>query len=828
MIQVTHKKVPLRRRTAAETKKHEAKRRFVEDIEKVWYETEETPGIQKTDETSEIAKEDVKQHKSIICSIYRTKADVKFSVWLSKKLSYLNIKSCLYKPRTAADHPPFVLIISVSSLADRYVRDLLRNIILAKNGTSIYLPILYDAKEIFTKMTGVSLQVAQEKNPSLLIDFNMDIDNGVNKLAEFISERFLFFEAAAAVHRCVLDPLRSRKWKPIDNPWVESYPEITKEIFSIAIIPQQSSSTELKDYIVSPKQCPLYISDRLPIGSLPSRSYELKLRRQFWDELSPRLVFIKGDKGCGKSTFINYYLRSFCPNDLATKEKFLQKLLIFVDCSLFNKIRFFEEKFYSKARDSIVYACALRNIPVNKELFAHSGLDQNCLDKSWVLSALRYLSNRPFDGPNGKKGPELQYIVLLLDNIDQADMKVQQAAIDVVRDWLSPRSGVNLWRVLIPIWPSTLSNLNFILDGHSPDYECFELPPVAAQALFERRIRYARYRIHRDDILRGRLRRNTIDYLYLITSLNYFKETPSFFPFLEKLTNGNIRTQLQLLHGMLSGMNMYEFYTSRKMHLSGRTYISKYCCDDALICANFSSHSRYHSRILNIYNVVDVNQSFTDLLIGPHILFLLKHGVNIKNDLLTSLKKLGYDRDLVVKALEFLEKFGVFSWVSSRSSGEYSGLEPSRGVIDSYEKFIAEPVYLDNMAVVSSVTSERAKEMAQTVSYNKGQITIRVRTAIKFIEQIRSDEREFCMVERFSSKKRKAFTDDLSELRLPCLWKMAAINYKERMLFLYEGYQNMDYLVDAPGVNHGWLESVLTEPIFNDAQHVSDFLEPIK
>src|SRR4051794_25870121 len=94
-----------------------------------------------------------------------------------------------------------------------------------------------------------------------------------------------------------------------------------------------------------PKNAPLYISSRcnpqltkaestiqsqLQVRSasgilLDNEYFENEMDQIFWGTNFSRYLYIVGDPGSGKSTFLDYYLRCFCPNAEIPPRDFTKK-----------------------------------------------------------------------------------------------------------------------------------------------------------------------------------------------------------------------------------------------------------------------------------------------------------------------------------------------------------------------------------------------------------------------------------------------------------------------------------------------------------------------
>lgn len=136
--------------------------------------------------------------------------------------------------------------------------------------------------------------------------------------------------------------------------------------------------------------------DEPPIVTAPPANsrkylYERQFDSLFWNK-SQHVLFVVGDPGCGKSTFIKFYLYGYCPNrhrdnwtdptdpvDPTRADEFKRKLTIHVDYQLRNEIGAIHQEFYRQARQTIAakYRERIRELSPGQEL-SEAELNHGC------------------------------------------------------------------------------------------------------------------------------------------------------------------------------------------------------------------------------------------------------------------------------------------------------------------------------------------------------------------------------------------------------------------------------------------------------------------
>jgi hypothetical protein len=132
---------------------------------------------------------------------------------------------------------------------------------------------------------------------------------------------------------------------------------------------------------------------------------------------------------------------------------FEEKLIISINCEGLESEEGIEHKFWKRSYQTIKDSTE----PL------HLGLDFDRIESSPSFrqrteDALEQLSKSLAEVP-ASRHCRFRYIVLVIDNLDRSPIIVQKAALSAVRDWMEFRSGITLWQIYIPLWPSTLDTL---------------------------------------------------------------------------------------------------------------------------------------------------------------------------------------------------------------------------------------------------------------------------------------------------------------------------------------------------------------------------------
>lgn len=618
---------------------------------------------------------------------------------------------------------------------------------------------------------------------------------------------------------------RSNKMK---NPIAAGFDNPYKDAFRHTILPQPTS----KKYTFKKKEAQLYLGNRewlvkeKFVSKDNSRRYEEYLDSLFWTppkriEEHRHVIFLLGQRGCGKSTLIDYYLRCYCPSGRIGKKYYDQKIVISVDVKNVPTTQEFDKIFYKSTFNQIQTIC--KNRKIKCDLTPGQMKDYEVL----VELHLEDFAEKIHEGFPAETEP-FKYIVLCIDNLDQSPVEIQEYALRIVKNWLESTSKVELWQVYLPFWPDTFEHLVFNEKILIPpeDYHEIELGHINCEQFLTSRVTAMWNTIEADGngvVYEGE--NNSYVEENNDSCVRFIKETikkidqfPGIVKLVRNIAFGNLRYILDIWHSFFASDTMFYYYRN-----IGYQMVSRYQLKDSIITGFYRFHNKKTSRILNLYNIIREAESERDLLIGPHLLFLLQRKINSYEEIFNCLEDLGYTRKKVNFVLDVFRNYNLFHLSANNSNDKL--FEIHTNVIDSYTSLYTEDVYIDNMAMTSQVDQEVVSELKQTVSYLQIKFTNRVETTIKFIEQIRKDENDFRLVsKRPSLALKNKFKNRLKEIKFPILWKQIALSYYQRLKALSEGNE---YLQHVENVTEEWWDKILYHDIFVNAKSSSNYLTPI-
>jgi len=235
-------------------------------------------------------------------------------------------------------------------------------------------------------------------------------------------------------------------------------------------------------------------------------------------------------------------------------------------------------------------------------------------------------------------------------------------------------------------------------------------------------------------------------------------------PLARKLANDNLRRELFLWDGVVSGVGMYEAWRRTS---ADEPRLSEYAMLDALICGKHSVLVGRTHGIANLFAIMYPARGPLDLLIGPHALSLLADDHMDRKDLHVVLGKLGYDHESLKRLLRQLRKMDLFHEAPSDGTiGQMGMLLMHSQTIDAYRQLLLHPAYVDNAAMVTPIDDSLAAGQSMTVSFSVELFSKRVETTMCFIRQLRSDETSFAQGAHISgSKNRLIMLQQLEVLR---------------------------------------------------------------
>jgi hypothetical protein len=522
--------------------------------------------------------------------------------------------------------------------------------------------------------------------------------------------------------------------------------------------------------------------------------HESHLDRLFWDDSFPRSpICVLGAVGCGKSTLIDYYLRCHCPTKSERREDCDKKLILIFDARTIRDNTDFYHRFFLYLQSEMRERCLERGYNLDEAVRSRPTRPQNV--REWVHAAFEELSRvvkRPMDAK-----PPFQFVALVIDNLDQASIDVQIRAVTEVEQWLHTPS-IRLWRVFLPMWPTTFRALQnhqlTLLRGA----RTFEVGPIEATELVSIRER----------ALQARLRKlgfggsdSLVEYFADMARLSKDR----LFRRINGLSHGNLRHILSLWESLLCGDAAHCLW--RQSQGSRRSF--EYELLDALLVGANDVLDHKEHRIANLFAMGVGRVKPRDLLIGHHALQLLAQGRDMQADLRQALVSLGYSNENIA-AVE--KSILTFNFLHQEPTADGSvAYEIHKDVVHEYIELRFEPAYVDNVALVTPVDPKYLPRMARTRGDRADDFTRRVGTTLAFIEFVRECEDQIRNPELVLRVSAGTLAQALGALQLDCLWVRMALRYQERLVGLREsGFLRS---VDAD-----WWETTLANPLFAAAQ----------
>lgn len=585
------------------------------------------------------------------------------------------------------------------------------------------------------------------------------------------------------------------KENPYGNLFIKNFADIFEKISSCDIFPslRDKKIFQKKDSTLYVYDRPWLLDDVITFSPKGEEKYEEYFDYLFWKvEFHSIISFVIGSVGCGKSTFIDYYLRSYCPfgNQYPNKKSdYEHKIVIKVDAKGIRGNEDFNIDFYRKARNAIKESCIRNEIQIDRIIEEKFRTDIGFLhDHEWVDRALSSISDKNSENP--------VYVVIFIDNLDQASSSVQKRAMRIVENWTEEYT---IWKAYIPLWPHTLERLRYEL-GRLPPHETVDLPPPNPEKLMESRIKCVKEeiakeitKIHKESLFKNRGERDIINWFFdflLKTLKNGGSEiSDGLCVFLSKITNNNFRISLLILRDFAYNAPFFEYYKSLGINPS------KYNVYSAIINGRYSYYNKRKSLIVNIFDATrDDNYQVYDhkrVVIGYHILCLLRESSSSKKLIFETLISWGYTDAIIMKSLDTLLYYNFFHEETSSRGHVDKEIVIHSDVIATYFALIFEPSYIDAMSLVTPIDMDRCKRMIPTSYTHNNQFRFRVETSIEFMEQIKEDE---LMVEQYINRDKY--------YHLPFAYKEAANRYKDRLQSLKNNY-------DYPGASDLWWAKML-------------------
>lgn len=589
---------------------------------------------------------------------------------------------------------------------------------------------------------------------------------------------------------------------------------------------------------------PAYISDRewlasdyeRPLGKFP---YEALLDDLFWQRQAP-ITIVVGEVGVGKSTLLHFYLWSYCTSK--HPEEFSKKLVVNIDLRNVTTIEMFEDRLYSEMRQAIDRAlkerCPKFDIVSDDEYSmwnnrfknwdsAHhvamanasklsvaeyrgacvNGALATITDKDWVQMVLEYLSTLVGRDRAGSSVPVLpfSYIVIVLDNLDQSPYEVHTHAVAVVRSWVTATAPMEFWQIYIPLRPETFFVLQDTLEP-LPPHRVVTVGPPDMGKVFDARTRLGLNAIKaqggsvqvRDDDESDEGQWLTNEQCCDFLTKAFRVSRKDFTLLLNKFASGSIRRLMRLWRCTLSSVSLEQsFRNSAYFNIPRMNEVGLYAWHDGLLTGEYRNHHRTESPIANVYYAVDEPSTCHDLLLGPHMLLILRREETLAG-ICQVMEELGYNEDSVNKGLGYFESVDLFQYHRIRT-GRF--LDVRETMLEAHCAMMKEPSYIDNVAPVTPVEPDLLEKIKITRGYNNRDFANRAYSSLAFLEQVERDELSF--VKYGDEIGGNSFRNRLQETGLKSVFREACLQYRERLealkkFPLVSNVQEWDKLVDSP------------------------------
>ena len=422
--------------------------------------------------------------------------------------------------------------------------------------------------------------------------------------------------------------------------------------------------------------------------------------------------------------------------------------------------------------------------------------------------------------PKSAHNTPFQYIVLLIDNLDQSPINVVEHAITtIINGWHERGSRIKLWQIFLPLRPSTLHTLR-MRRVVFPSNVVVPLGRVDYVKLLEARTKWVRNAIretgdsiaYEDSNHNRYVKDNSGCVRYFDDVLSTVKNyNPEFMNFVPKIVDGDLNRALGIWYGLCASEVM--FWTHEQIYP-----ISLYELRCAMLSGKYRVQDRDMPCVGNLFFMTDRFVSAHDLLIGPHMLFLLQED-DLYENLHVALEDLGYQKNRIKSVAKKFQELRFFHL--RRENGNVK-IIPHDSVIQAYRDLYDKPAYLDEIAMTTPAEPELLYQMHRTTAYDRNQLVNRVLTTLNFIKQVRYYEETFCLLSKLPKRiTQTQFKKRLESLRIPRIWKQMAISYKTRLMALEKSGD-----LETDNRNEQRWRDILSYPLFSQAKLAEDSLLP--
>jgi len=564
---------------------------------------------------------------------------------------------------------------------------------------------------------------------------------------------------------------------------VEKFSPVVKKLFQerneLADKYQDEIDKSLRGYVIPSRnqgflqykesEAPLYECRRewVDIDKLYSGfkdGYERLVNDFFWNihnTENKKLLVILGEGGIGKSTFIQHYLRCYCPEKKPNKHSFEKKLIIYFDgkpCSS-------EELFEGYFLDSINSQLKTHNLP------EPNGNSSTVLT---IIQSFRILSKYAISND--------KHLVVCLDNIDQCPFEIQSHASSIIHKLIEDSEGINIWKIIFPLWPETFYKLKtrekFYIRGSK--FKEIKLGYVNSKKMILRRVNNISK--FNDDVIDLKAKK----YFSRIRKVSY--ET------IHNLASCDNKLILKMIGDLLSSKNFY-YYQDNKPK---KTSLMQYEFEDILICGQYNYHHN-ENIIINFFNILgnSETQFHSSILLGGIILNILKEsgGEVNKSDFLSTLLSYGYTTVDINSSLSKIKMKKIIHYEDKEENTIIVHVDS----INEYLNFIKRAAYIDNMALVTPIPLVYKSDMHETKGYMKTDFKRRVETSIQFIKYLHKAELK--LQQDYPQSDRSQYS----------IWEELRDNYCSRLVTLR---YDKRYLKTVARKKDSWWDKILSDDLF--------------
>ncbi len=484
-----------------------------------------------------------------------------------------------------------------------------------------------------------------------------------------------------------------------------------------------------------------YYGSRVPIDPLLAElpnddgQYERLMQSCFWKGIgSPESalhepeLYVTGPVGSGKSTFVDYYLRHFCPEKGDYPKEFDKKLVVYFDARGLEYQAYASHAFFDRLQSAIEVHCKEHNVTLNLSP------SRNSISRS--QEALNILSDYCMASPDYK------YLVVVLDNLDNCTVSVQRQLIQYVND-IRNYTDIELYRVIIPLWPTTYDTFSQSTEALTAGKPRIHLGPPLEAEFIEKRLTVIKDRVIEETRLfegPSSDRPSPGEYADFIDFVDFvFKclQSEELGTLIRDLSSGDLRRELWLWEGVLRSTAAQSVWDAYKEN-PRRKY--EYEWMESLIAGDLRTRSGHAGRIANLFAIHHDHITPRDLLAGFHGCFLLKDCQH-RRDWYTSMVRLGYSEEHLTGLEAAFRRYNLLHPVPEKFTGE--NFEVHERTVDAYIDLATNVTYVDNMAMVTPVNHNVQQQISITSGHTTRDLQRRVESSIAFIEFIQSQEIEF-------------------------------------------------------------------------------------